>query len=385
MIQNKIADAFRNLYQKEPFLVRSPGRVNLIGEHTDYNHGFVLPAAIDKAIYFAVAPSASKSCRLFAVDMDDGYDFQIDSFERTDKGWPNYLLGVIDQFQKAGYELNGFDCAFGGDIPIGAGLSSSAAIEAGLAFIFNELFDLNVEKLDLVKMAQKAENEFVGVRCGIMDQFVNIFGAENKVLKLDCRSLEFEHYPFEFDDIDVVLLDTQVSHSLASSEYNIRRRQCETGVQQIQKSHPEVNSLRDITIEMLQEHKLHLDPIIYKRCDYVIRENDRLLAGCADLQRGDLIAFGQKMYETHAGLRDDYEVSCPELDFLVDLTLDEEGVLGARMMGGGFGGCIINLVQQSALKEFTEKARLAYKSEMGRDLKIYITHIEAGTSIIQST
>jgi len=384
MILNQIAEDFKSLYKKEPLLVRSPGRVNLIGEHTDYNKGFVLPAAIDKAIYFAIAPSESKLCRLYAWDMNDHFDFQIDSFKKTEKVWPNYLLGVVDQFQKADYELKGFDCVFGGDIPIGAGLSSSAAIEAGLAFIFNEMFDLKIDKLELVKMAQKAENEFVGVRCGIMDQFINIFGAEHRVLKLDCRSLEFDYYPFEFDDIHVVLCDTQVSHSLASSEYNIRRQQCESGVRQLQKSFPALQSLRDVSIEMLEEHRAKLDPVIYKRCDYVVRENNRLLAGCHDLQKGDLKAFGEKLYETHIGLRDDYEVSCPELDFLVDLTLNEGGVLGARMMGGGFGGCTINLVQQNALEEFIEKAQKAYETEMGKDLKIYITHIEAGTSIIQS-
>ncbi|MBN2088659.1 galactokinase [candidate division KSB1 bacterium] len=377
-----IKEKFKSLYRKEPILVRAPGRVNLIGEHTDYNEGFVLPAAIDKAIILAIAPSTDPVSRLFAYDMDDSFEFKINGLQKSNKGWPNYLMGVIDQFQKAGYKIDNFDCVFGGDIPIGAGMSSSAAIEAGFGSALNEMFQLGIAKIDIVKMGQKAENEFVGVKCGIMDQFISVFGAEKKVLKLDCRSLNYEYFPFEFKDIHILLCNTGVSHSLASSEYNIRRGQCEKGVTIIQKTNPGIRSLRDVSMEMLAAHRAELEPIIYQRCRYVIEENERLLNGCQDLQKGDLSAFGKKMYATHAGLRDDYGVSCKELDFLVDLASTEPGIFGARMMGGGFGGCTINLIQEAALTNFITKATEIYPQKMGRELKVYVTDIQGGVSIL---
>jgi len=378
-IQNK----FMELFHEDPLLIRSPGRVNLIGEHTDYNEGFVLPAAIDKEIILALAPSRKSKSSLYAADLNDSFEFQIDSIKKSKKGWPNYLLGVVDQFQKKGHKIEGFNCVFGGDIPVGAGLSSSAAIESGLAFALNETFMLGIDKLNLVKIAQKAENEFVGVRCGIMDQFVNIFGAKNKVLKLDCRSLAYEYFPFMLDDVSIVLCDTQVSHSLASSEYNIRRQQCEIGVSVLKKTNQNIRSLRDVTVEMLESYRKIIDPMTYKRCFYVIYENSRLIAACDDLKKGDLKAFGEKIYRTHAGLRDDYEVSCPELDFLVDLTLDMDDVLGSRMMGGGFGGCTINLIKQKDLDEIVKEIQRMYKLKWKKNLNVYVTSIEAGTSIIK--
>jgi len=295
----KISSKFIKLFNKKPVIVCSPGRVNLIGEHTDYNEGFVLPAAIDKAIFFGIALREDKKCRLFAEDLNDAYEFELTEVKKASKHWANYLLGVVDQIQKRGLDIKGFDCVFGGDIPIGAGLSSSAAIEAGLAFALNNIFDLNIDKLDLVKMAQKAEHEFAGVRCGIMDQFINIFGKADKVLKLDCRSLQFEYYPFEMQDIKIVLLDTHVKHSLASGEYNIRRSQCEKGVSILQKYNSDIKSLRDVTLDFLNEHKVEFDPVVYRRCSYVIKENERLLKGCEDLKKNDLVSFGKRMYQSH--------------------------------------------------------------------------------------
>jgi galactokinase len=381
---NKIEVKYRDLFAGKPLLVRSPGRVNFIGEHTDYNEGFVLPAAINKAIYFAIGASGSETCRLFAVDMKQEFSFDLNNIDHSHLGWPNYLMGVADQLQKASYPIRGFNCVFGGDIPIGAGLSSSAAVEAGLMFALNELFALSIEKENIVRLAQKAENEFVGVNCGIMDQFINIFGSSQNVLKLDCRSLEFEYYPFAFDDIDIVLCDTRVSHSLASSEYNIRREQCEQGVKILSQAGEKVKSLRDVCADMLGAYENKLDPVIYKRCRYVISENDRLTQGCQDLQKNNLHAFGEKMYETHAGLRDDYEVSCPELDYLVSETEHDKQVLGARMMGGGFGGCTINLVNRSHTEEFSKRISKSYQRIMKKNLPIYITRIENGTSLIES-
>jgi galactokinase len=379
----KISSKFIKLFNKKPVIVCSPGRVNLIGEHTDYNEGFVLPAAIDKAIFFGIALREDKKCRLFAEDLNDAYEFELTEVKKASKHWANYLLGVVDQIQKRGLDIKGFDCVFGGDIPIGAGLSSSAAIEAGLAFALNNIFDLNIDKLDLVKMAQKAEHEFAGVRCGIMDQFINIFGKADKVLKLDCRSLQFEYYPFEMQDIKIVLLDTHVKHSLASGEYNIRRSQCEKGVSILQKYNSDIKSLRDVTLDFLNEHKVEFDPVVYRRCSYVIMENERLLKGCEDLKKNDLVSFGKRMYQSHEGLRDSYEVSCPELDVLVDIAVKESAVAGARMMGGGFGGCTINLVKQDGLDNFIGVAEEEYLKKVGTNLKVYVTSIKGGTEVIK--
>ena len=293
------------------------------------------------------------------------------------------MLGVVQQFILAGIDIKGFDAALTADIPIGAGLSSSAAVECAMALSLNELFSAGFDKLNLVKMSQKAEHDFAGVQCGIMDQFASMFGKYNHVIKLDCLSLDYEYEPFNLDGIKIVLLDTNVKHSLASSEYNVRRRQCETGVAFIQQHLPEVKSLRDATIEMLDKYILQNDPVVYRRCKYVVEENNRLLQGCKDLEEGNLQAFGSKMFETHYGLSRMYEVSCPELDFLVEHLRDNPAVLGARMMGGGFGGCTINLVKEDAVDELIEKTAKAYKEAMQKELKAYIANIETGTNILR--
>ncbi|NIW78413.1 MAG: galactokinase, partial [Calditrichae bacterium] len=240
----KISSTFRNQFEKKPKLYRSPGRVNLIGEHTDYNAGFVLPAAIDKMIVFAINENSNNCSRVYAHDLNESYEFSINELKKSPKGWPNYLMGVVDQFVKSGKTIGGFDCVFGGNIPIGAGMSSSAAIEAGLAMALNELFKLNMEKLPLVELARRAENEFVGVQCGIMDQFINLFGRDNQVLLLDCRSLEHNYYPFDKDHMYIVLCDTRVRRALASSEYNIRKDQCEKAVQILSQFDRSIKSLR---------------------------------------------------------------------------------------------------------------------------------------------
>ncbi|MFH1195442.1 MAG: galactokinase [bacterium] len=379
----KIKKKFEELFGTEPFLVCSPGRVNLIGEHTDYNMGFVLPAAIDKAIYFAIAPNGGTECTLYSVDMDDTFKFSTCCLEFSEKHWVNYLMGVVDQLKKRGHEINGFNCVFGGDIPIGAGLSSSAAIEAGLAFALNDIFRLGIEKMELVRLAQKAENEFVGVQCGIMDQYINIFGKAGNVLRIDCRSLDYDYFPFDFDDISIVLFNTMVSHSLASSEYNQRRKECAAGVEVIQKKYPNVKSLRDVSIEMIREYAEILNPVIYKRCKYVVEENDRLIRACDSLNKGDLKTFGNLMNETHEGLSKDYEVSCEELDYLVELTKEIPEVYGSRMMGGGFGGCTINLIENGAVEKVSNYVSEKYKMKFNNEPKIYITKIHDGTQIIR--
>ena len=379
MIYTQIQQKFQELFETTPLLVRSPGRINLIGEHTDYNEGFVLPAAIDKEMVLAVARNGSDTCRLYSMDYDEAVAFALDQLEPTDKGWPNYIMGVVDQLQKAGYTLEGFDCVFGGDIPIGAGLSSSAALECGAAYALSELFGLNIEKISLIRYAQKAEHVFAGVQCGIMDQFASVMGQQGQAIRLDCRSLEYSYFPLELHEYQIVLLDTQVKHSLASSEYNTRRKECEQGVAKVKEKHPQVLSLRDVTIPMLEEVQQELDSVIYKRCRYIVEENERLLSGCELLAAGDIEGFGQKMYGSHQGLSQQYEVSCPELDFLVGFTKDKPFVVGARMMGGGFGGCTINLVAKENKEAFIREAAQAYKQQFGIDLKAYEVAISQGT------
>jgi galactokinase len=374
---------FKELFREEPLLVRSPGRVNLIGEHTDYNMGFVLPGAIDKAIYFAIAPRADQRVHLYATDLQDSCEFTLKDLVKTRKNWPNYLMGVIDQLTKAGCNLKGFNCVFGGDIPLGAGLSSSAAVEAGLAFSLNHLFELGINKLDIVKLSQKSENEFVGVQCGIMDQYINIFGEADNVLRIDCRSLEYEYLPFEYKDISIVLFNTHVSHSLASTEYNQRRRECLEGVSIIKQDCEKVQSLRDVTLEMLEQYKIKLDPVVYRRCKYAVEENVRVLKGCDALKENDLKTFGQYMFQTHTGLSVDYEVSCKELDYLVDLVKNNRAVYGSRVMGGGFGGCTINLIEKNAVNDIGEMVIREYKKKFNLDASMYITSIGAGTNIVR--
>jgi len=377
--------SYHELFGEKPLLVRSPGRVNLLGEHTDYNEGFVLPAAISNAIYFAIGTSPDQECRIVALDMNDDHRFQLASITPSAKGWPNYVLGVVDQLQRAGQRIPPFRAVFGGDIPIGAGMSSSAALEAGIAFGLNVLFELGIDNLSLVKLSQKAENEFVGVRCGIMDQYINIFGQRGKVLRIDCRTLENIPYPFNYDNLALVLFDSRVSHSLASSEYNRRRSECAEGVQAIRKSYPEVRSLRDVFPEMLDACRTDLDPIVYRRCKYVIDENTRMIRACEALTRKDIVSFGSMMYLTHAGLRDDYEVSCKELDFLVDTVADLPQVRGARMMGGGFGGCTLNLIDTSAIENITQVVSEKYFRRFGIKPLVYITSIRSGTAVVNAS
>lgn len=382
-IINNIQQKFEEKFQEKPLIIRAPGRVNLIGEHTDYNDGFVLPAAINKAIYLGMSARADDRIELVSIDLKESYSGQIDKIEQNDQHWTLYILGVVDQLQKSGIKVGGFNCVFSGDIPLGAGLSSSAALECGVAFGLNELFSLGLEKLQMVKMAQCAENEFVGVQCGIMDQFASMMGKKNAVIQLDCRSLDYTYNPIEMEGIDIVLFDSCVSHSLASSEYNTRRQQCEQGVRLIRQKYPEVNTLRDATQEMLDELVKDQDPVVYRRCRYVVQENRRLLEGCEDLKRGDVAAFGEKMFATHEGLSKNYEVSCPELDFLIECVKDHPAVLGARMMGGGFGGCTINLVRKEAIPDLIKEVAEKYLKTMEKSPKVYVAETESGVGIVE--
>ena len=365
-------------------VIRSPGRVNLIGEHTDYNDGFVLPAAIDRSMNFAVSKRNDSRCRLHAADIDDDYEFDIEKPGRSRSAWANYLVGVVDQMNRAGCSLRGFDCLFGGDIPIGAGLSSSAAIEAGLAFALNEVFELGFDRVQLAVMAQKCEHEFVGVMCGIMDQFTNLLAKEDSFIKLDCRTLDYEYLPFDMKNLCLVLCNTGVKHDLANSEYNLRRQQCEEGVCKIAGHGYAVSKLRDVTRDMLDEFRTELGPVVYKRCRYVLEENGRVGAACESLREKDYVRLGELLYASHDGLRRMYDVSCEELDLLVDTATAVDGVLGARMMGGGFGGCTINLVEAGASREFKARARKEYEKKFGRVPDFYECKIVPGTEVVSN-
>jgi galactokinase len=376
-----ISEKYTNLFKHVPDVVASsPGRINLIGEHLDYNGGWVLPAAIDKKITFAVGRRADQVCHLYSMDYEALEIVPLDKVVSSEKSWVNYLLGVVEQFQKEQPLPSGFNVVLGGDIPLGAGLSSSAAVEAGLAFALNELFDLKKPRMELVKMAQRAENQFVGVQCGIMDMFASMMGQQGKVIRLDCRSLDYEYFPFDFKGIKIVLCDTGVKHSLADGQYNIRRQQCEEGVSVLRKHNATIATLRDVPLTFLKQYKEDMPPIVYQRCSYVVKEIARVKAACKDLLKGDLEAFGQKMYDTHTGLSHYYEVSCPELDFLVKKAKKNTAVFGSRMMGGGFGGCTINLVKTDAIPQFIEDMKTAYFEKYDIDLKTYVVTISNGTT-----
>ncbi|GAB2581356.1 galactokinase [Spirosoma areae] len=381
---SQLTASFQNSFNTNPadpgpLLICSPGRVNLIGEHTDYNEGFVLPAAIDKAIYLAVGPRPDKEVHLVAHDLNETYQGSLDSLAPTHT-WADYLLGVMAQFRLAGHQFSGINCVFGGTIPLGAGLSSSAALENGVGFALNELFGLGLDRVTMVRLSQRAENEFVGAKVGIMDMFASMMGKANHVIKLDCRSLDYTYAPLQMDGISIVLCDSQVKHSLVTSEYNTRRAECEAGVRFLQAFYPNIRSLRDVTMLMLDEHLRDAEPLIYRRCAYVVQENQRLLDGVIALEADDIARFGQLMYGSHEGLSRWYEVSCLELDILVDIAREQPGVLGARMMGGGFGGCTINLVREESLADFTDAILKQYKARTGKDTYLHVCKIQDGTN-----
>jgi galactokinase len=378
-VRNHFVDRFK----KEPFLVRSPGRINLIGEHTDYNDGFVMPAAINKEIIFAIAPSDDSISKIFALNFGELYEIDLDDPQPvSDPAWANYLLGVLRQLVDRGFPLKSFVCVFGGNIPAGSGLSSSAALECGFAFAMNELNALNLSRLEIAKIGQWSEHNFVGVRCGLMDQFANMMGKENHVIQLDCRSLEHQYFPIHLQDYSLVLFNSGVKHNLASSEYNIRRAECEEGVQILQKSNSSIKSLRDASLKMLNDNRSSFSDDVYNRCKYIIEEIERVQLASADLQQGDLHAFGKRMFETHEGLSKLYKVSCEELDYLVSLVENNPEILGARMMGGGFGGCTINLVKNSTVKSTIDQVSSAYRKQFNIDIESYVVHIANSTSLI---
>jgi galactokinase len=384
MTAERIYEAFIGRFNSDPTIkVKAPGRINLIGEHTDYNDGFVLPAAIDKAIYFCLSKREDNKVVLYSVDLKDELNIDLESLVKTDKSWANFLIGVLKEMIDSGSKIDfGFNLAFGGDVPLGAGLSSSAAVESGLGFALNELYSLNLSRLELALIAQKAEHNFAGVRCGIMDMYASLMGKSGQVIKLDCQNLTHEYLPFQYDDVSIVLFNTRVSHNLAESEYNKRRSECEAGLKLLQNYHPDIKSFRDVDIEILEKHKEAFLPKIYDRCLYVISEECRMKKATIALSNSDLQSFGQLMFETHDGLKNKYEVSCEELDFLVDLAAQDSNILGARMMGGGFGGCTINIIKNDAVNEIAANFKEKYLEKYGTELEEIQVKIMDGCSII---
>ncbi|UJH90763.1 galactokinase [Antarcticibacterium sp. 1MA-6-2] len=362
--QKDIPHLFKNF--SGSISVESPGRINFIGEHTDYNMGFVLPTAIDKKIYFELQRNGhSHTCNIYSKTFSSWFSFNLRDFRKSSSNWENYILGVVDEIQKLGKTLDGFDCVINSELPIGAGISSSAALECGLASGLNELFQLNLSKQEIVYLSQAAENNFVGSNCGIMDQYASVMSKKDHLLLLDCLSLEADFIPADFNSCKILLINTGVSHSLAEGEYNTRRRECESALEILQKKYDKVQTLRDVSLEMLQEARDLLNEKQFNRLSFVLSENKRVLKSREHLMAGELQSFGKLMYQSHYGLRDLYEVSCKELDFLVKATEDKSFIHGSRMMGGGFGGCTINLIEEDKIADFEIEISTAYEKQFG--------------------
>lgn len=361
--------------------VRAPGRINLIGEHTDYNNGFVLPAAINKYVQVHVSKRTDEKLVLYSKQFDELVEFTLKGIQPQKKHWANYVLGIVDQLLQKQLPIRGFNMVIESDVPIGAGMSSSAAMECAVLFGLDQLFELQLSRFSMPFIAQAAEHSYAGVKCGIMDPYASIFGKKGMAMKLDCAMHTHSYVPLQLEGYKIVLFNSNVKHSLASSAYNQRREECEAVVGKIQQHVNHIRSLRDITLPMLYNHIA--DPTLRKRAAYVVRENVRLQSACTDLMIGDLEAFGKKMTATHFGLRDEYEVSCAELDWLVDAALAQPGVLGARMMGGGFGGCTINLVAEENIESLWETIAPAYEKAMGKKTTAYIAETADGASLLK--
>ena len=377
-----IEEKFKSLFGDNYMVYTSPGRVNLIGEHTDYNGGFVFPGAIDKGIYAAINPNGTDIVRAYSVDYEGQVEFGMNEEDAPQESWARYIFGVCREMKKRGFEPKGFDTVFVGDVPLGAGMSSSAALESTFANALNEIFNLNIDRFELARIGQSTEHNYCGVKCGIMDQFASVFGKKGHLMRLNCATMEFEYFPFNPEGYKVVLLDTVVKHELASSAYNKRRESCENACAHIKARHPEVNYLSDATMEMLDEIKAEISEEDYKRAVYVIGEKQRVLDVCDALEKGDYETVGDRMFGTHYGMSKEYEVSCEELDFLNDVA-KKCGVTGSRVMGGGFGGCTINLVKEELYDDFIATAKKEYLAKFNREPKVYDVVISDGARRIK--
>ena len=373
----RISEKFRTLFGHDGDFFASAGRINLIGEHTDYNGGYVFPGAIDKGIMAEIELNGSDRVHAYSLDLDEYVEFGLKEEDVPSQSWARYIFGVCREIIKRGGQIGGFNTVFAGDVPLGAGMSSSAALESTFAFALNFLYDLGIDKFELARIGQATEHNYCGVNCGIIDQFASIFGRKGNLMRLDCKTMEYKYYPFDPKGYRLVLLDSVVKHELASSAYNKRRESCERAAAAIRHNHPEVEFLRDARKEWLEEVRTVISEEDYRRAEYVIGEVQRVLDVCDALERGDYETVGKKMYETHYGMSRLYEVSCEELDFLNDIA-KECGVTGSRVMGGGFGGCTINLVKNELHDEFIARAIEAFKEKFGHEPKVYDVVISDG-------
>lgn len=373
-----ILNTFKEKFAAEPKIYFSPGRINLIGEHIDYNDGYVMPAAISKAVYYAVAPNNTSNINFYAADFDESLTIAISDIKKMDN-WKNYVLSVVNEFVLLGKPLGGFDCVFGGDIPRGSGMSSSAAVEGGLAYALNDIFNFGMNRVELALLCQRAEHNYPGVNCGIMDMYASINGKKDHVILLDCKNITHEYFPLKLEGYKIVLLNTKVHHTLASGEYNVRRQRCDEGMVVLKKelnvqSFREIKSAADVEL-----HKDKMKPEVYHCCKFVVEEIGRTKKAAVLLQQNDLAGFGEIMYAGHEGLSKLYDVSCPESDFLVDFAKASGNVIGARQMGGGFGGCTINIIEDAAIDDFIEAATVAYQKQFNIVPEAYVMEISDGT------
>jgi galactokinase len=378
MMQDQVAKIFKEQFNTTPELFFSPGRINLIGEHIDYNNGFVMPAAIDKGIYFAIAKNNSNTANFFSVDFDESFSVDLNHIQKN-TSWKNYVSGILYVLEKHDFKLQGFDCVFGGNIPVGAGLSSSAALEAGLLFALNDIFSFDLSRKQIARFAQEAEHSFPGVKCGIMDMFASLHGKDNHVILLDCDSLDYEYYPLQLNQYSLVLINSKVHHSLAGSEYNKRRQECEEGFKILKENNSSIQSFRDVTVANIKmnEHLFHEN--VYNRILYVVEEIERTKKAAKFLQANDLTAFGELVFETHEGLDKLYNTSCDELNFLVAEAKKHKEIIGSRLMGGGFGGCTINIIEKEKADEIISKITSAYTDQFNVFPEVYNVQLCNGT------
>jgi galactokinase len=382
-MREKLEAVFKANFKSLPdIIVCSPGRINLIGEHTDYNGGFVLPAAIDKFVYFSIAKNNTNNIQVFAESFNDFATCEIENVIPQEKTWVNYVLGVVKEFQKAGYIISGFNASIYSTVPMGAGVSSSAALECATAFALNHVFNLQIDTITLVKMAQQAEHNFAGVKCGIMDQFASMMGKANHCILLDCNDISYDYIPLHLDGYKIVLINSNVKHSLAESAYNARRQACEQAVAWLNEAGRNISFLREATEQMLKEIVLPKSKIVFDKALFVVQEIKRTQEACDMLQQNNIIGLGKHMFNTHEGLSKLYEVSCQELDFLVSHAKQNNSVVGARLMGGGFGGCTINIVKENEVPNFIDEITVAYENNMHKKPTAYIINTADGTALL---
>ena len=371
----EVKKSFKSHFKTKPLIVFSPGRINLIGEHTDYNEGFVFPAAINKGIALAIQKSTSKKSKVFAINKEEIHEFSLDKIQPLENGgWQNYILGVVAEIQKKGIVLDNFNIAFAGNIPGGAGMSSSAALENSVVFGLNSLYNLGLSKKEMILISQNAEHNFAGVKCGIMDQYASMFGKKESALLLDCRTVTSKTFKIDFNDYKLLLINTNVKHDLSESAYNNRREVCEK-VSHLLK----IDALRDATRNDLDKVKSDISEEDYQKCLYIIQENERVQLFSEAIEENNIVSLGEYLYKSHEGLSTKYNVSCKELDFLVDSTRENQNIIGARMMGGGFGGCTINLILKSEVKNFKKDISQKFQNKFNRACSIYSVKLSKGT------